>query len=80
MFEQMWSGDCICRTFVLAFARACVCVCVCVFVCVCVSGYVRASGGVCTRECVFSCVRTYVCVCVFVVTEGMCLLVWSLLC
>ena len=37
--------------------------------------YVRASGGVCTRECACVCVRTNVCVCVFVVTEGMCLLV-----
>ena len=56
-------------------ARACVYVCVYLYVCV--PGYVRVSGGVCTRECACACVRTYVCVCVFVVTEGMCLLVWS---
>ena len=48
--------------------KVCTCVRARVSVCLCVSGYVRASGGVCTRECACACVRTHVCVCV-----GVCL-------
>ena len=76
MFERMWSEDCLCRAFVLVFAGVCVCVCVCM--CVCVSGYLRASGGVCMHDRACACPCMFVCV--FVAIEGMCLLVWSFPC